>query len=42
VNSASISNGSAVLNVGSSSIALTSVTQIAPAGSSSSSNGSSG
>ncbi len=33
VNSASISNGSAVLNVGSSSIALSSVTQIAPAGS---------
>ncbi len=36
VNSASISNGSATLNVGSSTIALTSVTQISPASSSSS------
>jgi len=35
VNSASISNGSAVLNVGTSTISLTNVTQIAPAGSSS-------
>ncbi len=37
VSSASISNGSAILNVGNSSIALNSVTQISPASSSSSS-----
>jgi len=37
VNSASISNGSALLNVGTSTIALTSVTQISPAGSNTSS-----
>jgi flagellar basal-body rod modification protein FlgD len=39
VTSASISNGSAVLNVGSSTIALTNVTQIAPTSSTSSTSG---